>query len=112
MNKKLLALVAGATLVLSLGACGTKEENTSSNSNSNQTASSGADPDKVFQQSCASCHGNNLQGQVGPGLQKVGNKYSQEEIEKIILKGRGSMPAGIVEGEDATKLAEWLSQKK
>lgn len=109
MNKKLLALVAGATLILSLGACGTKEEDTS---NSNQTASSGAEPDKVFQQSCASCHGNNLQGQVGPSLQKVGNKYSQEEIEKIIVNGRGSMPAGIVEGEDATKLAEWLAQKK
>lgn len=109
MNKKLLALVAGATLILSLGACGTKEEDTS---NSKQTASSGAEPDKVFQQSCASCHGNNLQGQVGPGLQKVGNKYSQEEIEKIIVNGRGSMPAGIVKGEDATKLAEWLAQKK
>lgn len=109
MNKKLLAFVAGATLILSLGACGTKKEDTS---NSSQTASSGAEPDKVFQQSCASCHGNNLQGQVGPNLQKVGSKYDKEKIEDIILNGRGSMPAGIVQGEDATKLAEWLSQKK
>lgn len=110
MNKKLLALVAGTTLILSLGACGTKEDNTS---NSGQTASSGAEPDKMYQQSCASCHGNDLQGQVGPGLQKVGSKYDKEKIEDIILNGRGGgMPAGIVKGEDATKLAEWLSQKK
>lgn len=115
MKKKLLTLVVGATLVLSLGACGKKDDSTSSNTTNtttNQTASSGAEPDKVFQQSCSSCHGNDLQGQIGPNLQKVGAKYSEAEIEKIIANGRGAMPAGVIKGDDAKKVAQWLSEKK
>ncbi|UOY91077.1 cytochrome c [Ectobacillus sp. JY-23] len=102
-------LIASAVLVLGLSACGVKEE--SKPSETAQT-SDGSEGEKIYQQSCSSCHGNNLQGQVGPGLKHVGGKYDQAEIEKIILKGRGSMPAGVIKGEDATKVAEWLAGKK
>ncbi len=36
----------------------------------------------------------------------------QTEIEKIIEKGRGSMSPGIIQGEDAKKVAEWLAEHK
>jgi hypothetical protein len=47
-----------------------------------------------------------------PNLQKVGSKYSADEIKEVIAKGRGSMPGGIIQGEDADKVAEWLAAKK
>ncbi|MBN8209871.1 DUF2628 domain-containing protein [Bacillus sp. NTK071] len=63
----------------------------------------------ILQQSCISCHGSNLEGAVGPRLLNIGGKYSQEEIQEIIVNGKGSgMPGGLISEEDASKLAEWL----
>ncbi|ENQ3105948.1 cytochrome c551 [Bacillus sp. 491mf] len=109
MKKKLLTIVLGASLALTVGACGKKEE---SKPSSPGQAASGDSAEKVFQKSCAGCHGNDLQGLSGPELKKVGGKYSQEEIEKIIAKGRGSMPGGVIQGEDVKKVSEWLAEKK
>ncbi|WLR46243.1 cytochrome c [Halobacillus litoralis] len=76
-----------------------------------ETAS--ANPEELFQNQCASCHGGDLGGGAGPNLQEVGSRYSAEEINDIIVNGKGSaMPAGLYTGEQATKLAEWLAEKK
>ncbi|MGG2063250.1 MULTISPECIES: cytochrome c551 [unclassified Bacillus (in: firmicutes)] len=109
MKKKLLMTVLGASVALTLGACGTKEE--SKPSSPSQEASTDS-AEKIFQKSCAGCHGNDLKGLSGPSLEKVGGKYSEQDIEKIIAKGRGIMPAGVIQGEDAKKVATWLSEKK
>lgn len=69
---------------------------------------------KTFSTMCAGCHGADLKGQAGPMLLGVGNKYQDpKQIEEIILKGttRG-MPGGLVQGDDAKKLAEWLAKQK
>ncbi|QAS54166.1 cytochrome c550 [Halobacillus litoralis] len=72
-----------------------------------------AGPEELFQNQCATCHGGDLSGANGPNLQEVGSKYSAEEINDIIVNGKGSaMPAGLYTGEQATKLAEWLAEKK
>lgn len=109
MKKKLLMTVLGASVALTLGACGTKEE--SKSSSPSQTASTDS-AEKIFQKSCAGCHGNDLKGLSGPSLEKVGGKYSEQDIEQIIAKGRGVMPAGVIQGDDAQKVAEWLAEKK
>lgn len=72
-----------------------------------------ADPEAIFQQTCASCHGQDLGG-VGtfPSLQQVGAKYSADEIKNIIANGIGTMPPGLLQGEAADKVAEWLAEKK
>jgi menaquinol-cytochrome c reductase cytochrome b/c subunit len=67
---------------------------------------------KIFSQSCATCHGAELKGQVGPSLLGVGNKLKPEQIEEIITKGRGAMPPGIVQGDDTKKVAEWLGKQQ
>ncbi|CAG9612193.1 Cytochrome c-551 [Bacillus rhizoplanae] len=109
MKKKLFMIVLGTSLALTLGACGKKEE--AKPSSPSQEASTDS-AEKIFQKSCAGCHGNDLKGLSGPSLEKVGGKYGEEDIEKIIAKGRGVMPAGVIQGEDAKKVAEWLAEKK
>lgn len=102
MKKKLLALLMGTSLVLA--ACGGGDEG------GGDTA--GADPEKLYNQKCSSCHGGDLEGGAGPKLSDVGTRLSQEDIEKIIAEGRGAMPKGLLEGDDASAVAEWLAGKK
>lgn len=66
----------------------------------------------IFQRSCAGCHATDLSGATGPDLRKVGGKYDAADIEEIIKKGRGSMSPGLIQGEDAKKVAEWLAEHK
>jgi cytochrome c551 len=108
MKAKLVGLLLGTSLVLA--ACGGGQGTTDNNKDSGTSTASAAE--QIFQQNCASCHGQNLEGKVGPNLQKVGSKYSKDQIKQIIEKGRGGMPAGVIQGEDADKVAEWLASKK
>ncbi|MED0678237.1 cytochrome c [Aneurinibacillus thermoaerophilus] len=71
------------------------------------------DAQKIFQANCTSCHGQNMEGGVGPNLTKVGSKYkSADEIKNVIVKGRNGMPGGLVSEADAEVLAGWLITKK
>ncbi|MGA9289504.1 MAG: cytochrome c [Anaerobacillus sp.] len=114
-----LVMVVGFTYWLS-----TTEEHAGGNeaSHSEQSAegggeeggdSAGGEADKIFAQNCASCHGDNLEGAVGPSLKAVGGKYSKDEILGIIKNGKsGGMPAGVIQGKEAEMVATWLSEKK
>src|SRR5699024_208687 len=66
--------------------------------------------EEVFQQNCATCNGDDLSGGNGPDLTKVGSEMSKDDIHDIIENGKGDMPPGIVAGEDADIVAEWLSE--
>ena len=68
------------------------------------------DPEAIFANSCASCHGQDLSGGAGPELTSVGSKLSADEIKEIIVNGVGTMPGGLVGNEEADVLAEWLSE--
>ncbi|MBO1003502.1 cytochrome c550 [Pseudogracilibacillus auburnensis] len=70
------------------------------------------DPEAVFANSCAGCHGQDLSGGAGPNLTKVGSELSADEINNIIMNGQGTMPGGLVSKEEADLLTEWLSEMK
>ncbi len=70
------------------------------------------DPEAIFANSCASCHGDDMTGSVGPDLTTVGSDHSTEDIEEIINNGQGAMPPGTAPPEEAAVLAEWLSEMK
>ncbi|WP_106497124.1 cytochrome c550 [Lentibacillus sp. Marseille-P4043] len=70
------------------------------------------DPEAIFENTCASCHGADLSGGMGPNLQEVGGRLSEDEIKNTIMNGRGQMPSGLVEDPQAEALAKWLSEKK
>ncbi len=62
---------------------------------------------------CSACHGEHLDGNIGPSLQHVNERRSLAQTEKIIRFGKGkkkdvSMPAGLVSDKDAALLARWL----
>lgn len=67
----------------------------------------------IFKQTCAGCHGVDMQGQVGPKLADVGARLSKDQILDVLKNGKnGGMPAGLVQGADAENLAAWLATKK
>ena len=103
MKKGLLTLVFGSALFLA--ACGGDDSATNG-----ETAE--IDGEKVVKQSCATCHGGELQGGNAPALNQLGAKYSEEEILDIILNGKDRMPPGIVKGEKAEAAAEYLATLK
>lgn len=84
----------------------------SPNSNGGTQDTSAGNPEEIVSNSCISCHGENLQGGAGPALNKIGAKYTQNDIEDIIKNGKNGMPAGVISNEEAAIVAEWLSQKK
>ncbi|MEK4204934.1 MULTISPECIES: c-type cytochrome [Paenibacillus] len=64
--------------------------------------------------SCITCHGDQLQGGVGPSLQNEGGQHDAEEIYSIVTKGRGQMPSfkENLAPEEIANVALWLSEKK
>ncbi|GER66924.1 cytochrome c [Weizmannia acidilactici] len=79
-----------------------------------QTADSGKfDPESFAKKTCATCHGNNLQGAVGPNLHGVGKKLSKDKIKDVLKNGTsGGMPAGLVEADHIDEMADWVSKLK
>ena len=106
MKKSILTLVFGSALFLA--ACGGNDEASTSTGDTAQP-----NGEKIVNKSCTMCHGGELQGGSGPALDKLGSKYSEQEILDIILNGTGKgMPAGIVKGADAEAAAAYLAGLK
>jgi len=106
MKKKLLALLMGTSLVLA--ACGGGDEA----GGDDATTAGSSDGEKLYSQNCMQCHGANLEGGAGPELTTIGATMSKEEIEDAIVNGVGNMPKGLLEGEEASTVADWLAEKK
>lgn len=72
-----------------------------------------ATAEEVYDKNCASCHGGDLEGGMGPALQTAGADLSKDEIADIIENGVGQMPAQTqVSEEEREELAAWLADKK
>ncbi|MDG0809721.1 c-type cytochrome [Cohnella rhizosphaerae] len=68
----------------------------------------------IYKSNCLACHGDQLQGGMGPALTKVGADMSEADIHKQILNGGGGMPAfkGTLTDEQIATLTSWLAAKK
>lgn len=76
-------------------------------------ASSGdVDAEGVAQNSCASCHGEDFSGGMGPAL--AGTSLAEDEFTDIVRNGQGSMPAfseDEVSDEELTAMYEMFSEQ-
>jgi cytochrome c551 len=126
MLKKMCIFTLGLTLAVSLSACGKKSTPAPTVSSSVAPTSSTTEPtgtaavdtsavaQTVFKQNCVSCHGVDLGGGVGPSLQKVGARLTQQQIAATITNGKGVMPAfkDKLKPEEIDALSSWLAAKK
>lgn len=73
-----------------------------------------ASAEATVKASCISCHGDQLQGGVGPSLQQEGGKHDAAQIFTIVTKGRGQMPPfkDKLAPEEIANIALWLAEKK
>lgn len=104
MKKLFFALLMGS--ILTLTACGSSSDKASNGGTTE------VDGEKVAKQKCISCHGNQLNNGSAPDISKIGSKKSEEEILKVLEDGQGSMPGGIVSGDEAKEVAKWLATQK
>src|SRR5699024_12499027 len=84
-----LIAVVGIVLVIVISVAGNNQRETlekeANGDNQTEEKSEGgetADPEDIFKQSCASCHANDLSGDFGPDLRKVGKDHSADDIKK------------------------------
>ena len=79
---------------------------------SEEGASSGdADAEGIAQNSCASCHGEDFSGGMGPALE--GTSLSEEEFTDTVRNGQNSMPAfseDQVSDEELTAMYDMWSE--
>ncbi|WP_054969058.1 c-type cytochrome [Alicyclobacillus ferrooxydans] len=72
----------------------------------------------LYQNGCITCHGDNLQGGIGPNLQHVASQLTPAQIKHRIEVGSGPMPAYAAPGDailtpsQIDALTTWLSTKK
>lgn len=71
-----------------------------------ETAEGDFDPEALAQANCISCHGSSYEGGIGPSL--VATELPQEDIEEILINGKGTMPGGLVPEEHVAAMAEWV----
>ncbi|MFD0618887.1 c-type cytochrome [Paenibacillus sp. GCM10027629] len=116
--KRTAALLFSCLIVIALSACGgatsTKTPEPPKEGAGTGATTTKVDAEAVFKANCVSCHGNNLEGAVGPNLQKVGGKLSKGDIDTVVTNGRGGMPSfkGQLSSEEIAGIADWLSTKK
>ncbi|MBL0385695.1 cytochrome c [Tumebacillus sp. ITR2] len=69
---------------------------------------------KTFQNSCAGCHGQNLEGRAGPNLQHIGMKLDADKLTKQIQNGGPGMPAfaNKLDQTQISELAAWLAKQQ
>lgn len=110
--KKLLTALFGAALIL--GACGGDEPTPApaepaptETPATDETAAGTYDATRAqtAYQSCAGCHGGDLQGASGPAITGL----TKEEVLLAIQEGPGIMPPNMVTGDDAENLAAWIA---
>ncbi|NEW05679.1 cytochrome c [Paenibacillus sp. SYP-B3998] len=106
------------TVIFVLSACGSTSNSTHRKealpTDGPSSTGSASNAESIYKSNCLSCHGGNLQGKIGPSLDKVGSKLTKEQIAAKIQNGGGGMPTykSKLKEADLEILSEWLSTKK
>lgn len=89
------------------------EESGESEESGEETASSGdVDAEGIARDNCASCHGQDFSGSMGPAL--AGTSLSEDDFTSIVRDGQGSMPAfsaDQIADEELTAMYQFFSEQ-
>jgi cytochrome c551 len=94
--------------VLLLCACGQETDDSDLRSSITKVEEGGAAA--LYKKRCVSCHATDLSGRVGPSLQKVGSRLTEEQMITIIQEGIKGMPSykNRLDQQEIEALAQWL----
>lgn len=98
------------TVLVLLTACGQKADDTVLRSSI--TTPADGEAVALYKKQCMSCHATDLSGRVGPNLQEVGSRLTDEQLIMIIQEGVKGMPAykNRLEQKEIEVLAQWLAK--
>lgn len=89
------------------------EEGSEESGGGGEEASSGdVDAEGIARDNCASCHGQDFSGGMGPAL--AGTSLAEEDFTTTVREGRGSMPAFTADqiaDEELTALYQFFSEQ-
>ena len=89
------------------------EEGSEESGGGGEEASSGdVDAEGIARDNCASCHGQDFSGGMGPAL--AGTSLAEDEFTSIVREGQGSMPAfsaDQIADEELTALYQFFSEQ-
>ena len=61
----------------------------------------------VYAATCAGCHGADASGGVGPALR--GSGLTADDVKAVVATGRGTMPAGLVSGQELADVSAYVA---
>ncbi|MFD0869892.1 Cytochrome c551 [Chlamydia abortus] len=101
-------------IAMALAGCGSKAGTNGQEASGSSVSKEEVEQNAVYKSNCLSCHGAQLEGNMGPALSKIGSKHSKENIVQIIEDGQGRMPGfkNRLKEDEIESLAVWLADKK
>ena len=78
---------------------------------SSDKTSTAMDGEAIYKETCAACHGEQLQGAVGPPVADMKSKYSEADALKIVNEGTQKMPGNLLDKEASEIVTKWLMEK-
>lgn len=69
---------------------------------------------RIFEQTCAACHGKSAEGKIGPPIYAIGHYWTQSQILGFVTKGMGGMPpnGSLTNSNDVKTVVAWLAKQK
>lgn len=121
-GRKMKKLLMAMGLLVALTGCGAGEEEPEVTTPEVEEETTGGEEatgdfdataaEESYEKSCIACHGQNLQGAVGPAL--AGTELTEEEILTVLHEGQGTMvsqvPQNLTE-EEAVNLTKWIKSQ-
>src|SRR5699024_3143680 len=105
--KKAQLVVGMFFMAMMLAACGGGNDGNNGNNDGDSE-----EAEQLYEKSSANCHGDDLEGESDPQLDNIGTEMSIDEIREQIDDGSDDceMPEGLLEGDDADEVVDWLSE--
>lgn len=115
MKRMMFGIIGTIFGVLLLAACGqTGDTGGDTPAPSGTAIEAGENVQTLLKNNCMSCHGNDLEGRVGPSLLEVGSHFTEEELYSIVADGTGVMPGfkSRLDEQEINALVTWLADQK